>query len=44
MMGTGREEIEPATSIADALRMGGMQPPVFDSQKLLNAFPTDLWD
>ncbi|KAA8482793.1 pyruvyl transferase [Arcticibacter tournemirensis] len=44
MMGTGRDEIEPATSLAEALKMGGMKAPLFDSQKLLNAFPTDLWD
>ncbi|WP_207432137.1 polysaccharide pyruvyl transferase family protein [Sabulibacter ruber] len=42
--GTGRGEIEFATSVAQALEMGGMQPPKFDAQKLLDAFPIDLWE
>jgi pyruvyltransferase len=43
MMGTGRNKIEFAKSIEEALEMGGMKPPVFDPKKLLNAFPIDLW-
>lgn len=43
MMGTGRTAIEPAGSVEEALEMGGMAPPVFDPEKLLNAFPFDLW-
>ncbi|WP_187261809.1 polysaccharide pyruvyl transferase family protein [Pontibacter beigongshangensis] len=44
LLGTGRGEIQFATTVAEALEMGGMAPPVFDAQKLLNAFPIDLWD
>jgi len=42
-MGTGRGEISYSTSLNEALEMGGMAPPVFDPQKLINAFPIDLW-
>lgn len=44
MMGTGRGEIEAASSVEEALEMGGMSPPVFDAGKLMAAFPFDLWD
>lgn len=43
MMGTGRGEIEFATSIDEALEMGGMEKMNFDHKKLLGAFPLDLW-
>lgn len=43
MMGTGRGEIEFASTIDEALEMKGMAPVQFDHQKLLNAFPFDLW-
>ncbi len=43
VMGTGRGAIEAATSVEEALEMGGMPPPVFDAQRLLAAFPLDLW-
>lgn len=43
-MGTGRGRIEAATSIEQALEMGGMAPAVFDAQRLLDAFPIDLWE
>ncbi|AIZ65043.1 hypothetical protein PK28_05825 [Hymenobacter sp. DG25B] len=44
MSGTGRGEIEFATSVEQALEMGGQAPIVeFDHTKLLNAFPWDLW-
>jgi pyruvyltransferase len=42
-LGTGRTEIESASSIAEALEMGGMPAPVFDEEALLGAFPIDLW-
>jgi pyruvyltransferase len=42
-LGTGRKEIEPAHSIAEALEMGGMQAPIFNEDALLGAFPIDLW-
>ncbi len=44
MMGTGRASIEYAKHIQEALEMGGMDSPVFDTQKLLQAFPIDLWE
>ena len=43
MRGTGRGTIEYASTIAEALEMGGMPPPAFNSDSLLNAFPLDLW-
>ncbi len=43
MKGTGRKEIEFATSLEEAKEMGGMEPIKFDHQKLLDAFPIDLW-
>jgi len=43
MLGTGRGRIEAACSIAQALEMGGQPSPVFDAQRLLGAFPLDLW-
>ncbi|MFD1630594.1 polysaccharide pyruvyl transferase family protein [Pseudopedobacter beijingensis] len=43
-LGSGRKgEIEYATSIEEALEMKGMPPIQFDYQKLLSAFPLDLW-
>lgn len=41
--GTGRENFTFATSVKEALEMGGMPPPIFDHQRLLDAFPWDLW-
>ncbi|MEJ7683905.1 MAG: polysaccharide pyruvyl transferase family protein [Segetibacter sp.] len=43
MMGTGRNEIDYARDIGEAIEMGGMRPPVFDAVKLLQTFPIDLW-
>jgi pyruvyltransferase len=43
LLGTGRAGVEFARSIEEALEMGGMPPPVFDGEKLLAAFPFDLW-
>jgi pyruvyltransferase len=43
MQGTGRQAIEPAGSVEEALEMGGMSPPVFDPDALMAAFPLDLW-
>ncbi|KQP21184.1 polysaccharide pyruvyl transferase family protein [Pseudorhodoferax sp. Leaf265] len=43
MRGTGRGGVEAASSIAQALEMGGQSAPVFDAQALLDAFPIDLW-
>jgi len=41
--GTGRQDFEYATSIPQALEMGGMPAFDFDPQPLLAAFPWDLW-
>jgi len=43
VMGTGRDRLDFATSIDQALDMGGMPPIAFDPQRLLAAFPWDLW-
>src|SRR5699024_5466721 len=43
MLGTGRGEIEYAKSVDEALEMGGMPSLQFNSSKLLNSFPFDLW-
>ena len=40
--GTGRT-YQPASSIHEAVELGGQSPPVFDAQELINAFPVDLW-
>lgn len=42
-MGTGREEITFARTIDEALEMGGMPGLNYNHEKLLNAFPLDLW-
>ncbi|HEY6640506.1 polysaccharide pyruvyl transferase family protein [Povalibacter sp.] len=42
-LGTGRDRMEFARSIEEALEMGGMKPPSFDHKALLAAFPIDLW-
>ncbi len=44
MMGSGRKEIEFASSPDEAKEMGGMEPIKFDHKKLLAAFPIDLWE
>ena len=41
--GTGREQFAYASSIAEGLEMPGEAPPIFDRDKLLQAFPYDLW-
>jgi pyruvyltransferase len=43
ILGTGRPSIEFATSINEAIEMGGMPAIRFDAQPLLDAFPIDLW-
>jgi pyruvyltransferase len=42
-LGTGRPKFKYATSIEQALRMGGEKPALFDADKLLKSFPSDLW-
>lgn len=41
--GTGREEFRFATSIAEALKLGGEAPPEIDLDRLERAFPHDAW-
>lgn len=41
--GTGRPHHTPASSVAEAVEMGGEVAPVFDADALLDAFPRDLW-
>jgi pyruvyltransferase len=41
--GTGRFELAPASSVDEALAMGGHEPIAFDVDALVNAFPRDLW-
>lgn len=41
--GTKRPDFQYATSIEEALEMGGMPPFECDLEKLYNAFPFDLW-
>jgi pyruvyltransferase len=41
--GTGRPNFGFARSVAEGLEMGGEQPAVFDSSRLIQAFPFDLW-
>jgi len=42
--GTGRPNFTYATSVEEALEMGGEEPPIFDAQALLDSFPVDLWE
>lgn len=41
--GTGRSNFDVASSVEEAIAMGGERPPVFDADALINAFPTDLY-
>lgn len=41
--GTGRETFEYATSVQQAFEMGGERSIVFDPERLIQAFPVDLW-
>lgn len=42
--GTGRTEFAYASSIDEALQIGGQAPPIINLKKLLDAFPYDLWE
>jgi len=42
--GTGRPTYTAATSVEEAIELGGETPPVFDAEALLAAFPADLYD
>jgi len=41
--GTGRSTYSPATSVREAIDMGGEPPIQFDQKKLYDAFPVDLY-
>ncbi|MFF2390809.1 glycosyltransferase [Agromyces sp. NPDC058104] len=41
--GTGRPEVVFAASIEEALDMGPIEPARFDADRLLDAFPLDVW-
>lgn len=41
--GTGRETFQMASSVKEAIEMGGEREMYFDHQKLLDSFPYDLW-
>jgi pyruvyltransferase len=41
--GTGRDLFEFATSVSDAIAAGGLAPPRWDPEPLIDAFPRDLW-
>lgn len=41
--GTGRTDVQFASSVSEALSLGGAAPAHFDVEGLLNAFPLDLW-
>ena len=41
--GTGRPDFTAAATVAEAIRLGGERPPVWDKDALLGAFPSDLW-
>jgi pyruvyltransferase len=41
--GTGRDGVESAGSVQEAVSMGGRELPEFDADGLIEAFPLDLW-
>ena len=41
--GTGRDGIDAAGSVKEAVAMGGRDLPQFDADNLIAAFPVDLW-
>ena len=43
-LGTGRPQPRPAGTIEEALRLGGEEPPHFNPEALMAAFPYDLWE
>lgn len=43
LRGSGRSDVRLASDLAEALRLGGMQPPEVDLDRLRSAFPSDLW-
>jgi pyruvyltransferase len=43
-LGSGRSGAQPAENAAEAREMGGEEPPIWNAEVLLDAFPRDLWD
>lgn len=41
--GTGRHRVRFAETVDEALALGPLEPPQFDAEALLRAFPIDLW-
>lgn len=41
--GTGRENLQVAATLDEAIELGGGRAPIWDEDALLNAFPFDLW-
>ena len=41
--GTGRDGVRMAATVAEAIELGGEEPPQWDGDALLAAFPLDLW-
>ena len=41
--GTGREQHTPAGDVKEAIMLGGEDPPTWEPEGLLSAFPIDLW-
>jgi len=42
-LGTGRPSVDTARTVDEAINMGGESGPIFDAERLLSAFPFDLW-
>lgn len=42
-IGTGRPDFQYATSVEEAMSMGGEPPPICDLQALYDAFPFEFW-
>lgn len=43
LLGTGRSDVRLAADLSEALALGGMPPPDVDLDRLVEAFPYDLW-
>lgn len=42
-LGTGRTQVRVASTVSEALEIGGAPEPIVDRHALVNAFPFDLW-
>lgn len=41
--GTGRDSYTAATTVTEAVELGGEKPPLWSADELLQSFPRDLW-